>query len=202
MSELIPAGYYDGELLPEGTSLTESKNGTPEFKLTFDIPSLGVQRRVALYLSDGALPYSLEKLKSFGWNNDFESPAFTSTKARLSCKHDQYNGQTREKWDVYVERRANPGTIDLLRSKVRSMSAPAPARVVAKAPPPKPSGPPPVAAKDRNWAWNEIVNTHGEATATRVWQSNINAVATATGKTEENFGPEEWTKFVTEFIPF
>ena len=57
-----------------------------------------------LYLSDAAWPYSSKKLTALGFNGNFAQPQFAAPTddgwIHLACKHEDYRGTVREKWDL------------------------------------------------------------------------------------------------------
>jgi hypothetical protein len=75
-------------------------------------------RTLRLYLSDGAMGYSLEKLQRLGFNGDFQAPALNGVAdgVELECKHESYNGKTQERWDLpAVGFVREAPTVDLIR---------------------------------------------------------------------------------------
>lgn len=163
---MIPSGTYTGYLKEAVTS--KAKTGTPSMALTFyiDTDDQGrVERTVYLYLSDGAWPYSEEKLEYLGFDGDFANPTFnesvTTDGVTLLCKHESYEGEVRERWDILRRRpieRAPDGEVSQLNKRWRSRSGGAPKPAApgkpVGAPPPKPAKPAPPPPKQP-----EIVDT-------------------------------------------
>lgn len=61
------------------------------------------ERTVFLYLSDGAMPYTIEKLDKLGFNGDFARPAISQESQSgiwVECSHDLYKGKTKEQWNL------------------------------------------------------------------------------------------------------
>lgn len=144
-------GMYWGTITEAVTS--QAKTGTPQLVLTFEIthrqartdegseelPS-PIERRVYLFLSDGAWPISQEKLQALGFNGDFDNPNFSAPQQWIQCKHETYNGSLHEKWEIpggggEVEK-ADAGTITKLSARWKNANKPVPV------PPGSPSSPP------------------------------------------------------------
>ena len=136
MAELIPAGYYMGK--PTGGRLTTTRGGTPQFAVTFALEG-GENRTVFMFATDKAWQYTEEKLLALGWNNDPDDMRFTTESIELSCKHEEYQGKTNEKWDVANGKKEwEPAPDDVKRSvmarwkasagKAKPKTAPKPVR--------------------------------------------------------------------------
>lgn len=111
---MIEAGTYLGKLAKWGSA--ESKTGTPYVYLDFTVGhrardgqwaamSKTETRTVYLYTSDAAYPYSAEKLTALGFNGLFNSgmdfsDAVKNDGVALECAHEEYDGKTREKWNL------------------------------------------------------------------------------------------------------
>jgi hypothetical protein len=224
-SQLWPEGPYDGT--PESIVYDVSSVKKAEMvKVTFDIG--GNKKRVDLYLSDAAWPYSEEKLKRLEFNGDFINPDFNrSLVITLNCRHETGNdGKVREKWDFFGSERP-PVELDKSRAmqlKARfKANAPAaskpptgkptpPAPKVStpptKAPPSK--GPPPqgkpspsnaMVAQDRDEAWEYWGKKHpdmDDELKGKMWLEAVNAQGD-----EDKLTPEQWNKIALVIdIPF
>ena len=107
---MLSEGKYQGAL--EGASTGASSKGTPYLMLEFRIVSVQhngefvdiepADRRMYLYLSEKAKPYSYDTLKMLKFNGDFDNPAFPSEGQLvvLTCKHRSYEGQDKEEWNI------------------------------------------------------------------------------------------------------
>lgn len=120
MSLLQPGNYF-GRLVKWGTGTSKEK-GTPYIFLDFDVTHFAennewtdissqssvspARRTINLYLSDNAWPFTKEKLERLGFNGSFDDESMDfgdepKTKGvELYVKHDEYDGKTREKWDL------------------------------------------------------------------------------------------------------
>ena len=110
MPQLIP-GNYKGKIVSAITS--QAKSGNNQVEIEFDIvagkdggqwsPIDGERRRVFLSLSEKARAYSEDKLESIGFKGDYAAikfdDALVADGVELVCRHEEYNGSTREKWD-------------------------------------------------------------------------------------------------------
>jgi hypothetical protein len=106
---LAQEGLYNGQCKEIGPN-TSSK-GTPFIDITFDIMLVAANgawddldppltRHLRIYLSDAAWSQSLDKLKTLGFNGDFQNPKITEEWVELECKHEEYNGRMGEKWEL------------------------------------------------------------------------------------------------------
>ena len=139
---LCEEGTYNGNLV--GAEFDVTDNGKDRTTLTFEID--GSQRKVFLYWSGGAAQYTAEKLKHLGWNGDIDSPEFSNTdNIELSCKHEEYQGKTRERWDIWVprERRAPDSQS---KANIKSLWRAQGGGAAPKTPTGKPTAPPKPAA--------------------------------------------------------
>lgn len=96
VTELDP-GRYDGVLVD--LFMTTSSNGTPCLVAQFDIVGYAKRRTIYTYFSDASKENSMKKLAANGFNGDFNSPALDNPNVAMYCKHEEYKGETREKWD-------------------------------------------------------------------------------------------------------
>lgn len=132
--EMIPPGRYIGTLT-SGAIGVSGKQDKPAACLTFQVQDQ--VRTVYLYLTDAALPYTEPKLAALGFNGDYENPAFSKTEGvSLVCKHEEYEGKVREKWDLgFLPKPADKSTLANLSAKFRARHGT----------PPRPTAPPPSA---------------------------------------------------------
>jgi len=66
------------------------------------VPCGDSERTVYLYLSEGAFPYTVEKLDRLGFNGDFENPSLSGIAdgVGVECVHEDYQGSPHEKWEL------------------------------------------------------------------------------------------------------
>lgn len=152
---MLEAGDYFGQLKQWG--IDEPKEGkTPSIWLEFNVSHVsakgawvetGEQKRtIYLFISDAAWPYTMEKLNRLGFNGNFGTMDFgdeaKNRGVQLTCRHEEYKGKSREKWDLFYEggsasyTEASPDTIRRLNAKWKAQSTPAPA---SKPKPPAPA---------------------------------------------------------------
>ena len=167
MPATLQANRYWGTLAQFG--LTEMGNKTPTVWLEFNVTHVAgteaegageggwvqlgtpARRTVYLFCSDGAWLYTEEKLGRLGFNGMFgDGMDFgEDAKARgvaLDCAHEEYQGQTREKWDLAyagANRDAAPEDVQRLLTARWRQSHAAPAAPPAGKPrtPESPLGP-------------------------------------------------------------
>jgi hypothetical protein len=110
-------GTYFGTLNSVHVGKSERK-GSPYIGIVFDVGMAWngaawqqispEQRTVRMYLTDAALPYTMEKLAKMGFQGDFQNPQFVGELvekgSQLVCQHEPYlaaDGTTKmsEKWE-------------------------------------------------------------------------------------------------------
>lgn len=223
MSQLWEAGQYEGNLVSAEFDVTD--NGKDRTTLTFEIQ--GHQKKVYLYWSGGAAEYTAQKMKHLGWNGDIDAPEFSNTEGiELSCKHEEYQGKNKERWDVWVprERKAPDSSA---KANIKSLwraqggaAAPKPAAGKPGAPPkataPKspPKGPPKAppkdetADKDAPWvenedsAWEKWVEAAGDTEIDQGrWFKVIEATEKKWGISRSEFGGAAWAEVAKAAVP-
>ena len=153
---MTEAGNYWGTLKGGQTGVAQS--GNPKVTLTFTVTHVAAGQEwesirdpfgcyVDIALTDNAWPYSQKKLESLGFNGDFgDGMAFTETGAKLVCKHDNYEGRIREKWELdggFGERQqADANTVRKLNALWKAKNG------TPKPPAGKPKAPPAAAAPE------------------------------------------------------
>lgn len=180
MSQVWEEGKYPAKPL-SGRYIESKQKGTPGVEVTFDV--MQHKKTVTMYLSDKSEERTMRLLADLGFNGDFENMAFADKEVELSCKHEDYNGKTYEKWNYWGEQQAAPIDISKAKSltaRFKSVAGPAvpkpttppvmpkapappsapPAPPVAKGPPPRvpvkaPESPAQMLATDEAsaWAW-------------------------------------------------
>lgn len=118
-----PTGTYNATLKKAVLSKSKS-SGSLQFALVFDITHYQdangwadlapFERTVFLSLSGGAKDYTKKKMASLGWTGPPKTEKDPQTGeqllvmpegvsdagVQLMCKHEDYNGQTQERWDL------------------------------------------------------------------------------------------------------
>ncbi len=91
------------------------------------------EKEVVWWLSEKALESTRRKLGEHGWNNDLASPRMAETLYNdgcvLKCRHDTYEGKTRDSFDFPGRpefKEIDPNTLRLLQAKLRPSKAPVP----------------------------------------------------------------------------
>jgi hypothetical protein len=106
-------------------------------------PVVTVERRtVFMYLSDGAWPYTVEKIEGLGFNGDFNMPKLAAVEQDgglwVTCKHETYQGKTKERWDLPGKGMEHTAPeADTIR-KINAMYKMAKGKPSSKPAPPKP----------------------------------------------------------------
>lgn len=226
MSELIAQGKYKARAT--GIVYGESKEKkTPCMEVTVDLAddagnSCGYTAYVSLWLSDGAIEYTNKKLAHIGFDGNFESPSWDVAKLfEVVCKHEEYNGKTRPKFDIWIPREAKPIPDDFKRTlaaKFKAMGAPPkppagkPAPFVATKPaptppptstPPPPPAPPTVPTTTIASAWDAVCAFGDGAKKTdedikKAWTDTV--VIVADGRDQAAFTSEDWHRVQTNAI--
>lgn len=119
-----PQGVYVGRVVRQELGASTQK-GTPQFVVTFQIvdaldqfgASCGLQtsyeRSVYLYLTEKAMDIALGALKVLGFNKTslkYLDPDeagfvdFTDKEVELYCKHEEWEGEPRERWSINTPR--------------------------------------------------------------------------------------------------
>jgi hypothetical protein len=102
---LTPEGTYKGR--PTLTELGESGTGTPYVRVSFDVGN-GKTAFVYFYLSEKAKRYAERDLEALGFNWDEQAPAVAGDEVLLNCKHEEYNGKTKERWQLSTKKAVKP----------------------------------------------------------------------------------------------
>lgn len=203
-------GTYSGVL--RTIQFTESgKSGSPQVEATFLVE--GAIKKCFWSLSGGAEEYTLNKLRAVGWNGDAENPecSIGNEEIQLTCKHDEYQGKTREKWDIAGG--GKPMDKDRARNIAAKFKSTAGVQRPASAPP-KPSAAPARSsapsrapgrkdapkANDKDEAWSVLASTYPKVDEGKFYNA-VDRVAEKCGKGELAFGPDEWSDVVNEYIP-
>lgn len=118
MGAYYPQGVYIGRVVRHELG-ESSKKGTPQFMVTFEIleardnfgDSSRVQsheRSVYIYLTEKSMPIALDALKVLGYRGTKVSALadadFTGKEVELYCKHEDYEGEARERWQINTPR--------------------------------------------------------------------------------------------------
>lgn len=132
---MISKGEFGAEVLG-GTLTTAQGTGTEQVAVQFRIwegPDEGSTISEYLALTDAALPYSIEKLRTCGWTGDDISDLsmIAGTRVRLKIIHEEYNGRSKARvkfinaWrePKKLEAEAQRGIADRLRSKIAALDA-------------------------------------------------------------------------------
>lgn len=174
MTAFYQKGLYVGECTGQWMGQSEGGKKTPYFALKFNILARvegdreiqveHSERSVYLYLSDAALDMTTDVLTHLGYDKEslrFLDPArdgyfnFAGKRCDLWCKIEEYNGDTKEKWQVSMPLNRDVTPIDdkelrrldalfgkAIKTRKPSPAAPEPAAPVAagavthQAPPP------------------------------------------------------------------
>lgn len=126
-------GNYWGVPKEWGTGKSEKKQ-TPYFFITFSIAHMKVaggwkeiapaERTVYFYLTDAAIGIAHEALSLHGFNGDFGNPEFGQEFEQgleLYCKHEAYDGKTKERWSFSRHRTIEHKALDA--NEIRRLNA-------------------------------------------------------------------------------
>ncbi len=194
-------GDYDADMVD--ALFLESQNGTPYIQTQWHIPKLEVTRSVRTYLSENALPISIKKLKSLGFEGDFENPTFAEHKTKLILSYEDYKGNSMERWDF-----ANWGDQAAGKSDAKRLNAiwkkeggatPAKKAPAKKEEPPKRDAAP--VARDA--AWDKLLECRKDEPRddqVMFWAKLLRRLYP--DKTEEEVTAEEWDALAKEIVPF
>ncbi len=102
------------------------------------------RRTMFLYLTENAWPITKDKLSALGFNGDFGDGMDFSAEAKdgfqVECRHETYNGKTRDKWDIpgkgIQHRAADNATVRKLNAMWKQQ------RSAGQVPTPRPLKPP------------------------------------------------------------
>ena len=131
MGVYYPVGAYMGRVVSQELG-TSSKSGTPQLALTIRVEAEldrvtseelplpeGEQKEVwvYLYLTEKAMDMAIKALKVLGYNKtslkylDPDQDGFVNFADKavpLYCKHEEYEGEARERWQISTPREAKP----------------------------------------------------------------------------------------------
>jgi len=125
MAAFYKEGLHVGECIGQFMGQSDNDKKTPYVALKFKIVArvendqeYGVdpgERTIYLYLSEGALPMTTEVLAFLGFDKDsvkYLNPEqqgffdFTGQRRDLWCKIEEYQGKSKEKWNISTPRKA------------------------------------------------------------------------------------------------
>jgi hypothetical protein len=99
-------GTYWGTVT--GGECSESKNGKPQITVNIALthksngiewePITPIESRMIWYLSEKAMKFHADDLRSIGFNGDFNSPSFSSEPRQFECYSEIYEGKTIHRW--------------------------------------------------------------------------------------------------------
>lgn len=215
---MIAEGNYQGWV--ESVATTTSGRGNPQLEIRFCIDE-GTRRTIFLSLTDAAREKFVDGvLEQIGFNGDFANPTiaqefYDDYKLEVYCKHEEYDGKTRERWAIssgdFQNEAAGDDVIARLNASWRAThkperpapagkpsAPPAPKTPPAKTPPPKA---PPAKSKQfgKDEAWTTIKDKIGATREIDVeeWHATIASVA---GGNEDKFGEAEWRQVVENYL--
>ena len=153
-------GDYWGVLRQASVGVSKT-NKTPQMVMVFSVTHEATgegwkeiqqaDRTIYWALTDKALPYAEEKLRFLGFNGDYGNPQFgeKSQGCSLRCKHEDYKGNTQERWDLAEwggagAEKAGDDVIRLLNAQWKSHNGSQP-KPAGKPKPPAPPAKTPVA---------------------------------------------------------
>ena len=157
-----------------------------------------------LSLSDRAMEYTEQKLKTLGFNGDFENPAFSQDAYAWTGKAEEYEGRTTMRYELAdwgAAKSAPAATAKLLTAKWKQKFAGA-----ATPRPPAASKPPATrTATPRDKAWAAYCVQTNNAPNMTDWAGAVADRGDAVKRTEAGFTPADWaavTEALANAIPF
>lgn len=225
---LCPEGEYQGVFLSHKCTASALK-GTPCIEVDFDVQ--GHIKQVQMWITEGGLAgMTGDQLAHLGCEGVYPDVAFNPPNpVTLYCKHEEYKGRMRERWNVSLPRAANDNASAAAaramklwaarrgvqpaptgRPTVPAITAPAP-RAAVSPPPPKAPAPPPPPPKvadaapvtDVNSAWAAVSSVDPDGT--KLWAAITAARDGSEGTPQEiaaKLTPAEWEAIVTSINPF
>ena len=97
----VETRYFTPEGKPANLSIKANVTHIMEAEAWKDVTPF--ETNIYLYTSEKAWPWTSKKLKLAKFNGDFGDPKFEGDAngcIQLQCKHEQYNGETKERWDL------------------------------------------------------------------------------------------------------
>lgn len=224
-----PEGVYQAVLLQVQTTEPKEEGKHAQLVCEFDLldekdDQTGLRRSVYLSLSPKAMEAFVEdELEKHGFNWDFESPRladayYESPGVALYCKHEEYNGQLKERWNFSSGNLGKPAEAKTLASlssrykhKTQKVVAPGTKPTAASAPKrsaPRSAPPAKVESKFKNiddcyTAYGDYFDSLDATALNKKWDADCEAVTKETGVAYDDFGPAEFNR-VMELaeIPF
>ena len=101
-SEKIPAGTYKGRGVAGSAQMGMTSTGTDQVAIDLEIPALGRVLTTFLFFSDGAKPYSIDRLLALGWDGS-DDPSFVGIDANevdVVVKYEDYKGEQKMKVEI------------------------------------------------------------------------------------------------------
>lgn len=127
-----PKGNYKGTIIEQALSENDKGTAFVALKVRVDGQPTGMEdyeRTITLYITDSAVPYTVEKLRSLGYDRqswkDIDPATsnyfnFVGIEASLYCKHEAGEKGTFEKWDISTPR-AGKALEPIAANKVRQL---------------------------------------------------------------------------------
>lgn len=236
-----PDGLYHGHIKPyneEGdwAVTSEAKSGSLTIEIKFEIVHYWdgsqwtplptpLERTLFLSLHDNALEYTTAKLKTLGFNGDFERPDFSDeaktagVDLNAETETDVNSGKERQRWDLARwggTRNAEKASTDKLKrmnaiwkQQNGTPAKPAPSGKPS-APPAAPAPPPPPPAEEKGEGEPKTASSREEAWEIFYAESGGNAnlddwkkLLAAIGKPEAEFTAEDWAEVARKAqLPF
>lgn len=103
-----PGNYY-GTVKQAVTS--KAQTGSPQVVVAFNVTHHAVadkwvelsepmERSMFLNLHQNTKAYTQEKLRILDFDGNFDEPGLTKEGVALTCRHETYEGKTRERWEL------------------------------------------------------------------------------------------------------
>lgn len=218
---LTPEGNYKANLA--GMVFGESSKGTPQIEFIVDVQvSTNDPRRrsIILYFTPKVkdsgktvAQESEETLEKFGFNGKPKEPWCKVTEFEVYCRHEEYEGKMRERWNFSSGSRTRPATNAAMEqfeqrwraggrqtATVAPPAAPTTPPAASKGPPPEDDAPK-GKVWDKNAAWDAWCAEFGEKVDSNQWNAAIQKVGK--GRRQAQFTAADWEQVASlATLPF
>lgn len=145
-----------------GAETVKAQTGTSAVVVSMEVAHQAVSGKwepvgpfdASLYLSmaAGAKPFTVKKLVALEFNGDFRNPQFGVEKFEVTCKHEDWKGKLRERWELTSWGGSEPAEdeeLEKMNAEWRAtQSKPTTPAGAPASPPAQPAGPPEEAPDD------------------------------------------------------
>lgn len=98
----IPEGMYEARGIEGSEQLGTAETGTEQVVIDLELVDLKRQVSTILPFTEGAMPYSLKRLRALGWEGGDSFEGINKNVVKAVVKYETYNGKRRMKVDIYT----------------------------------------------------------------------------------------------------